>query len=132
MMLCNCLIEISRCNTRPDNSMIKATSGECAEALDCTDFVETVVKPLIREYGLDNIYNADETSAFYKMLSHRTNCQQGEDIASYKQHKDRLTLLLICNMTGTDKVKPIVIGKAAKPQCLKKIYNIGVVDLPVD
>ncbi len=110
----------------------KAVSGERGDAPDCTDFLDSVVKPLIAEYGPENVYNADETAAYYKMLPHRTNCLRGEDPAGHRQYKDRLTLLLICNMTGSDKVKPIMIGKAAKPQCLKAIYNMTPAQLPCD
>ena len=44
--------------------------------------------------------------------------------------KDHLSLMLCANMTGTDKWKPVLIGKAANPACLKKkgltIANLGV------
>ena len=44
--------------------------------------------------------------------------------------KDHLSLMLCANMTGTDKQKPVLVGKAANPACLKKkglsIANLGV------
>lgn len=37
--------------------------------------------------------------------------------AGRKQPKTRITVLFICNATGTDKREPLFIGKAAKPRC---------------
>ena len=37
-----------------------------------------------------------------------------------KVAKDRLTLLVCCSMTG-EKVQPLVIGKFAKPRCMKNV-----------
>ena len=34
--------------------------------------------------------------------------------------KDKLTLMLCTNMTGTDKLPPLIIGKAKHPSALKK------------
>ena len=44
-----------------------------------------------------------------------------------------MTLMLFCNMDGSEKVKPICIGKVKTPGsgCLKD-FNMTVADLPVD
>ena len=34
-----------------------------------------------------------------------------------KESKDRLAVLIAANMSGTDKLMPMVIGKAARPRC---------------
>lgn len=34
-----------------------------------------------------------------------------------KLSKDRVTLLLAANMSGTEKCKPLMIGKSKKPRC---------------
>lgn len=51
---------------------------------------------------------------------------------SGKKRKDRLTLLLICNMSGTDKQRPVIIHKVRKPHCFKRDHGITPKDLPVD
>ncbi len=47
-------------------------------------------------------------------------------------NKAQLTLLLITNMSGSDKRKAIVIGKSARPQCLKRKYSITPEQMQVD
>ncbi len=91
------------------NIRSKTFNGERADAPDVSEYVEKVVKPVIAEFGADNVYNTDETGIWFKMLPHRTNCLAEEDVPGNKVLTDRLTLLLITNMSGTDKVKPIVI-----------------------
>jgi hypothetical protein len=42
-----------------------------------------------------------------------------------KKVKDRITVLLTCNMLGTIKMMPLVIGKS-KPRCFKGVKNLPV------
>jgi hypothetical protein len=65
--------------------------------------------------GIDpaNIYNLDETGLF--RLESDTNLATGP-IRGKKKKKDRLTVSLCVNATGTDKVRPLVIGMAASPR----------------
>ncbi|GBO01180.1 Tigger transposable element-derived protein 6 [Araneus ventricosus] len=58
--------------------------------------------------------------AFYRGLPDKTLCFKGEKCSSGKISKERLTLLLCCNMLG-DFETPVVIGKAKKPRCFKNI-----------
>lgn len=37
-----------------------------------------------------------------------------------KKYKDRITILLCVNMSGTDKRKPFIIGKSKNPRVLKQ------------
>jgi hypothetical protein len=41
-----------------------------------------------------------------------------------KKVKDRITVLLTCNMTGIIKIKPLVIGKSKSPRCFKGVKNL--------
>lgn len=88
--------------------------------------------PLLAQYPADNVYNCDETALFYKLLPSRTYAFKGQQVIGGKSSKDRVTLLCCCNMSGTDKLRPLIIGKTKKPQVLKRVYNMGVSDLPVD
>ena len=40
-----------------------------------------------------------------------------------KKDKERITVLLCTNATGTDKLKPLVISKSANLQCFKNIQK---------
>ena len=46
---------------------------------------------------------------------------KGEKCHGGKKQKERVTLLLGANMDGTDKLKPLLIGRAKNPRCFKNI-----------
>ena len=93
---------------------------------------ETVLVPTLSRYSPNDIYNGDETALFYKSLPHRTYCFDGDKPAGSAKHKDRLTLLIITNMDGSDHRKLSVIGKSKTPRCLQKKYKMQVKDMAVD
>ena len=70
----------------------------------------------------EQIYNADETGLLWKCLPQRTlvSCRE-KSAPGFKKAKDRLTVLGCTNATGTHKLKPVVIGKSAKPRCFKHV-----------
>ena len=108
----------------------------CGESSGCPDysqFIEEVLKPLMEEYEPQNIYNADETSLFYKSLSNCTMSFDSEQVHGSKLHqsKDRMSLLLCTNMNGSEKLNPALIGKAARPTALKK-HGVMFKDLGVE
>ena len=87
------------------------------------DWLENVLKPQMANYAPRDIYNADETALFYKTVPHRTYAHADEKMFGGGKNKDRLTLLMITNMDGSDKRKLTAIGRAKNPRCLKK-YNM--------
>ena len=100
------------------------------DALD--DWVETVLMPTLAAYSPNDIYNGDETALFYKCLPHRTYCFGADKPAGSAKRKDRITLMMITNMSGSDHRKLSVIGKAKTPRCLQKKYKMQVKDMAVD
>ena len=105
------------------------------EALDCPDYDEfrrDVLDPLLKQYRPNDIYNADETSFFFRLLASRTYAFEEESVRGSKHitAKDRMSLLLCTNMTGTDKRKPLIIGKSHRPTALKRrsitIKQLGI------
>lgn len=56
---------------------------------------------LIAAYSPEDIYNADETGLLYKCLPNKTLHYKSERCHGGKMSKERLTILPICNMTGT-------------------------------
>ena len=70
----------------------------------------------------EQIYNADETGLLWKYLPQRNFVSFREKSASgFKKAKDCLTVLGCTNATGTHKLKPVLIGKSAKPRCFKHV-----------
>ncbi|KAF0871205.1 jerky protein homolog [Crocuta crocuta] len=70
---------------------------------------------LAAEHGLspEQVYSADETSLFWRCLPHPS--LQGRTAPGVRQSKDRLTVLMCANATGSHKLKPLVIGKCSGP-----------------
>lgn len=76
---------------------------------------------LIDDYNADDIYNADETGLFYKALPNKSMVSKGESGHGVKLAKDRITVLLCSNLSGSDKLPPFIIGKSQRPRCFKGI-----------
>jgi len=70
-----------------------------------------------------NVFNADETGLFFKCLPTHTLGFKNERCHGGKGSKERVTLLLAANMDGSEKLKPVMIGKSAKPRCFKGIKS---------
>ncbi|XP_055910699.1 tigger transposable element-derived protein 4-like [Eupeodes corollae] len=81
--------------------------------------------PKEREGYTDNqIFNIDETRLFYKMTPNRTLKFKGEKCVGGKMSKERITVLVGGNMTGTVQHKLLVIGKAKNTWCFKNIKKL--------
>jgi len=60
------------------------------------------------DFPTDLVFNMDETGLYYKKLQSRTCISREEKLApGYKASKDRLTLLLGRNASGTLKLKSL-------------------------
>ncbi|CAI6363779.1 unnamed protein product [Macrosiphum euphorbiae] len=84
---------------------------------------------IINEYSPNDIFNADETGIFYRCLPDSTQqlSYGNDDCRDGKRSKERVTVLLCTNMSGTEKIKPLLIGKPTKPRCFR-----GIKSLPID
>ena len=81
---------------------------------------------LLNGYTDDQIYNADETRLFYQCLPNKTLHFRGEKCTGGKRSKNRISILLCTNKSGTDKLKPLVIGKSKNPRCFKNVRSLPV------
>ena len=114
------------------NKAICGSKESAAPHDELETWKETVLVPTLARYSPNDIYNGDETALFYKLLPHRTYCFDGDKPAGSAKCKDRLTLLIITNMDGSDHRKLSVIGKSKTPRCLQKKYKMQVKDMSVD
>ncbi|XP_044576156.1 tigger transposable element-derived protein 4-like [Cotesia glomerata] len=92
----------------------------------CEEWISELLS-LLKDYEPRDIFNADETGLFFKCLPDKTLLFKDEKCHGGKHSKERLTVLLATNMTGTEKLKLLVLGKAKKPRCFS-----GCKSLPVD
>ena len=105
------------------NISFQSVSGEAGAADDeaMEKWLTDVWKILREGYEMDNIYNCDESGLFYKLLPDKTLNRKGKTCTGGKLSKERLTVLLCANASGTDKLKPLVIGKYENPRCFSAI-----------
>ena len=79
------------------------------------------LKELTSKYDLNDIYNFDETALYYRMPPNKTLANVS--VSGTKESKERLTVGVCCNSTGTHKLKLVVIAKFARPRCFGKVFD---------
>lgn len=102
--------------------------GEAASvsAETTRDWLNNIWPDLRRDYSNNDIFNGDETGLFYKLVPNQTLKFQKEKCHGGKKSKDRITVLVCANMTGTEKRKLLVIGKSKTPRCFKNCNTLPV------
>lgn len=93
---------------------------------DANEWRQNKMKEILEKYAPEDIYNADETGLFFQLLPDRTLAFKGEKCYGGKKSKQRLTVLLCTNSTGTHRIQPLVIGKSLKPRCFKNVKSLPV------
>ncbi|XP_045461753.1 tigger transposable element-derived protein 4-like [Harmonia axyridis] len=90
------------------------------------NWLTTVWPNLRRQFSNEEIFNADETGFFYKLLPDRTLKFKGENCCGGKLSKERLTVMVAANLSGTVKKKLFVIGRSQKPRCFSSVKSLPV------
>ena len=101
----------------------KVVSGENA-AVDkevCEDWQQTILQPILQHYDANNVFNADEMGLYWRLLPDRTHSVAGEACSGGKKSKERVTILICINMTGTEKCPLLTICKFKNPRCFHGI-----------
>lgn len=106
-----------------------AISGEkLSSQQELVEPFKILLKNKIEEMGLceEQIYNADESGLYWKLLPEKTYVSISEKQApGRKSEKERITFLACANASGNHKIKMFVIGKAKKPRTFKN-FNCPV------
>ena len=118
---------LSRWKTR-NNIVYKRLHGEKKDSdfTGADHWVTNVLPNLLETYQPQDIYNADETGLYYRTLPDGTLTQKTEQLCGGKKAKDRITVMVTCNMTGTDRRCLLVIGKSRNPRCFRGVKNLPV------
>jgi hypothetical protein len=96
--------------------------GEAGTAdIDNPDNIQTMEenRKLTSEYPPNDVLNMDESGLFWKLSPNKTLAT--ESGSGGKKTKDRVTIVLTVNATGSDKIEPWIIGKSKEPRCFKNI-----------
>ena len=87
-------------------------SGESASVnTETTEEWKNRLPNILRGYNDDDVYNADETGLLFKALPDKSLVVTKDQCKGGKRSKERYTILLCSNWTGSNKLKPLVIGK---------------------
>ncbi|KAJ8865836.1 hypothetical protein PR048_033358 [Dryococelus australis] len=73
---------------------------------------------VLSRYQPRDVYNASKLGMFYNLMPGHTLAVKGDVCKGMKRSKEHLTILMCCNMYGSDKMKPLVIGKLKNPGAL--------------
>lgn len=97
-----------------------------ADSEAANKFVDTFKKET-ENYDPDLVYNADETGLNWKALPRKTLASKREQSApGHKVSKDRVTIMVCANSTGTHRLPLLLIGKAKKPRAFKNVAKLPV------
>jgi hypothetical protein len=86
-----------------------------------TSWIDKRLPSLIVSYERRNVFNADETGVFFRMLPDKTLCFKGDSCHGGKQSKERITAMVCANMDGSEKLPLLVIGKFERPAVSKML-----------
>ena len=109
------------CNFEKRNAIACVSiHGECARVAESTiqNWAEQL-QIILSGFAAEDIFNVDELGLFYKLIPSKTHLKKGATCRRGKDSKIRVTLLLGANMSGTEKLSPLMIGKSEKPHCFR-------------
>lgn len=107
-----------------------SVSGEKRSSyVDAAEKFITSFENRVREENLceHQIFNCDETGLNYKNMPRRTLASKSEiTVFGLKQIKERITIMACSDASGGSKLPLVVIGRSAKPRCLKNLSALPV------
>ena len=65
---------------------------------EISDDWKQILEPLLNQYDPNDIFNADETGLFWRLLPDKTHAVKGETCSGGKKSKERITLLVCANI----------------------------------
>ena len=91
-----------------------------ADANSAKNFRKTELQDILKAYDKKDILNADETGVYFRAMPDSTYIlkELKKQNKGFKTAKDRVTLLVCCNMAG-ERESILLIGKSKNPKCLK-------------
>lgn len=93
--------------------VFRTISGEAtaADVTACHDCHAQVLLEILHQFNPDDIYNVDDKARFFKLLQSKSLTLKSEWCAGGKLSKESLTVLVGTNMSGSAKLKLVIIGK---------------------
>lgn len=113
---------LNRFKRRYNVRFLKISGEKLSSQPELVDPFKETLKNTIKDLDLlpEQIYNADESGLYWKLLPDKTYVSNMEKNApGRKTEKQRLTFLACANASGTHKLKPLIIGKSKKPRSFR-------------
>ncbi|KAL3842406.1 hypothetical protein ACJMK2_020441 [Sinanodonta woodiana] len=106
----------------------KRQHGEKQDGIDfgAERWVIDVLPEILKDYQPKDIFNVDETGLYWRALPHETLSFKAAEKPECQTAEDRLTILLACNMDGSEKLDALVIGNSKSPRCFKNLKRLPV------
>lgn len=118
---------LGRFKKRHNISCGKVTGeANSVDYLQVNNWLDDVWNKVKNDYKENDVFNIDETGVFYNLMPDKTLKFKGEKCIGGKLSKERVTVLIGANMTGTEKRKLLVIGKSKQPRCFKHVKTLPV------
>ena len=113
--------------------VLQVAHGEknAADESSASQWKDSRMKELLLQYKAKDIYNADETSLYYRAMPDRTHALNREKVSGGKKNKERVTAMVCANMDGSDKRKLMIILQPMDMgiiSCLKKVCRRQMCD----
>ncbi|XP_078044094.1 uncharacterized protein LOC144473774, partial [Augochlora pura] len=105
---------------------VATSEGHLSKNSEEVDQFKKEIAKLIKteQVTLDQIFNADITELYFKMMPDETSVIKTEhSFPRYNKIKERLTLLTCCNANGSLKIPLLVIGHYPKPRVRKDLAS---------
>lgn len=93
----------------------------------CNEWISKKLPQILNEYKQNDIFNADEFGLFWRLFPSKTYKVKGNTFKSAKKSKERVSVLVGANMSGTEKLKLLVIGRSMEPRCFRNKKALPVV-----
>ncbi|GFO28913.1 tigger transposable element-derived protein [Plakobranchus ocellatus] len=108
--------------------VFKTLCGESSSVDDASlnQWRDNVLEKTLSKYEPFDVYNADETGLFWRLLPNKTMDFKGQEGHGGEAPKDRITVLTCANMDGSHKLPLFVIGKFNTPRCFKGVRKLPV------
>ena len=118
----------SRWRWRYRLSKCKKLHGEAGDvSIQSAEEEMEKLRESLKGFDVSNVFNMDELGLFYRTIPSRSvllECegdkrQHGRGLKQMKA-KDRITVIMSVNATGTCKIPLVVIGSSKNPRCFKR------------
>ena len=99
----------------------KTVQGEsgAVDSQSLLEWQQQVLRPLLRQFSADDVFNLDETGLFWQLLPNKIMAFRGEQCTGGKKSKQRITFLVGANISGSEKFPLPVISNSKRPRAFK-------------